>query len=118
MDVGILVGYSGTSKAYRVSSTGLVEISCIVQFDESKGSQEEGSLQDNDVNDVPWEMLLEGCPLEKWGQKKQMMILTPLLYLLPAAPMINLKNQVHHKVLYDLNHQIQDDISVAPYLAI
>ena len=53
-DIGFLVGYASNSKAYRVfnNTTGLVEESCDVEFDESNGSQGEYLVCD-DVGGEP-----------------------------------------------------------------
>jgi hypothetical protein len=53
---GILLGYDSNTKAYRVfnKSSGLVEVSSNVVFDETNGSpREQVDLDDIDEDDVP-----------------------------------------------------------------
>jgi hypothetical protein len=53
---GFLLGYDSNTKAYRVfnKSSGLVEVSCGVVFDETNGSpREQVGLDDIDEDDVP-----------------------------------------------------------------
>jgi hypothetical protein len=53
---GFLLGYDTNTKAYRVfnKSSGLVEVSSDIVFDEANGSQrEQVDLDDIDENDVP-----------------------------------------------------------------
>ncbi|XP_012700250.1 uncharacterized protein LOC105914108 [Setaria italica] len=54
-DVGIFVGYSSNSKAYRVfnNATRVIEETCDVEFDESNGSQGDGFTCD-DVGNEPF----------------------------------------------------------------
>ena len=53
-DVGFFVGYASNSKAYRVfnQTTGMIEETCDVEFDETNGSQGEMFSHD-DVDDEP-----------------------------------------------------------------
>jgi len=53
-DVGIFLGYASNSKAYRVfnQTSGLVEESCDIEFDETNGSQEE-SFGHDEIDDEP-----------------------------------------------------------------
>jgi hypothetical protein len=63
-DIGFLVGYSSTSKAYRVfnHATGLVEETYDVEFDESNGSQ--GAIENcDDVGDEPLREAMKNMPV-------------------------------------------------------
>lgn len=64
---GILIGYSGTSKAYRVynSATGCVEESYDVQFDESNGSQKGYEFHQVKIGDEPMREALRNIPIGK-----------------------------------------------------
>jgi hypothetical protein len=63
-DIGFLVGYSSKSKAYRVfnHTTGLVEETYDVEFDESNGSQ--GAIENyDDVGDEPLRKAMKNIPV-------------------------------------------------------
>jgi hypothetical protein len=63
-DIGFLVGYSSKSKAYRVfnHTTGLVEETYDVKFDESNGSQ--GAIENcDDVGDEPLREAMKNMPV-------------------------------------------------------
>jgi hypothetical protein len=63
-DIGFLVGYSSKSKAYKVfnHTTGLVEETYDVEFDESNGSQ--GVIENcNDVGDEPLREAIKNMPM-------------------------------------------------------
>jgi hypothetical protein len=62
---GFLLGYDSNTRAYRVfnKSTGLVEISCDIVFDETNGSQvEQVDLDELDDEEAPC-VALRNCPL-------------------------------------------------------
>jgi hypothetical protein len=55
--LGFLLGYDSNTKAYRVfnKSTGLVEVSCDIVFNETNGSQvEQVDLDELDDEEAPW----------------------------------------------------------------
>jgi hypothetical protein len=57
---GFLLGYDSNTRAYRVfnKSTGLVEVSCDIVFDETNGSQvEQVDLDELDDEEAPFAML-------------------------------------------------------------
>jgi transposase InsO family protein len=63
-DIGFLVGYSSKSKAYRVfnHTTGLVEETYNMEFDESNGSQ--GAIKNyDDVGDEPLREAMKNMPV-------------------------------------------------------
>jgi hypothetical protein len=69
---GFLLGYDSNTRAYRVfnMSTGLVEVSCDIVFDETNGSQvEQVDLDELDDEEAPcvalWNMSIgDVCPKE------------------------------------------------------
>jgi hypothetical protein len=69
---GFLLGYDSNTRAYRVfkKSTGLVEVSCDIVFDETNGSQvEQVDLDELDDEEALWVMLRnmsigDVCPQE------------------------------------------------------
>jgi hypothetical protein len=53
---GFLLGYDSNTKVYKVfnKSSGLVEVTCDVVFDETNGSpREQADLDDVDENEIP-----------------------------------------------------------------
>ena len=62
-DIGFLLGYSSKSKAYRVfnHTTGVVEETYDVEYDETNGSQ--GALENLDVGDEPLREARKNMPI-------------------------------------------------------
>ena len=71
-DVGFLVGYSSNSKAYRVfnNASRMIEETCVVEFDETNGSQGQGFSCD-DVGDEPLREVMKNITIGQVKPKEE-----------------------------------------------
>jgi hypothetical protein len=113
-DEGFLLGYSLNSKAYRVynQSSGLVEESCDVKFDETNGSQEEQENLD-DVSNEGLRIAIKNMTIgDVKPNDEDDDYPSPLFQVLPSSSSTSHKDQVNYVEGYEeSNHQPINDSS-------